>query len=79
MFNIEKTGMTKKEKILWLVLNIVVLVINGVVQAATEGGLAVPAWILQAVAPIATTIRIFLKGWTQPDEKKAKEKKEDKK
>lgn len=55
--------MNKRDKILLLILNIVVIIINAIVQGVNVGSLKLPAWILQALVPIASAITIFVQNY----------------
>lgn len=54
--------MTKKQKLLLLVLNIAVLIINSIIQGTNSGELKLPSWIIQTLTPILSTIMIFTKS-----------------
>ncbi|MDD5589240.1 MAG: hypothetical protein PHP92_04250 [Candidatus Nanoarchaeia archaeon] len=63
--------MNKRDKILLLILNILVIIINAVIQGVNVGSLKVPSWILQALVPIASAITIFVQNYNLKKQNKA--------
>jgi flagellar motor component MotA len=54
--------MTKKQKLLLLILNLVVIIVNSIIQGTNSGELKLPSWIVQTLTPILSTIMIFTKS-----------------
>lgn len=62
----KRTGISKKEKLLLLGLNILIIAINVVIQGVIGGFIAIPAYIVNGLVLAGTTIRLYMKGWNVP-------------
>jgi len=58
-----KAGTSKKEKLILLGLNVLVIVGSSVLSAVSTGQLVMPAWAVSALISVGTLTRLTIKGW----------------